>query len=208
MAKLIAVAGEKGGGGKTTVAHLLGHGAGSLPHPIDAAVVTSDPGDMPVTGQRRYLPVDGRNPGQLANVLGALDQHERLLIVLDGAAARPEVDRITAELADMIVLPFGPSYQDAQRALRDLERLPKAVALPNRWPTHPDVKARAERWIQMLPVGRVLPPLAAVSRVDELLDGEAYSRVATPLSKPSQRLVLEVLHRMGIHPLDLASSSG
>jgi cellulose biosynthesis protein BcsQ len=205
MAKLIAVLGEKGGTGKSTVAHLVGHGAGSLPHAIDAAVVTTDPGDVVVTGARRYLPVDGREPAALASTLAGLDQHERLLIVLDGAAARPHVDDLAAELADLILLPFGPSYQDAARTLRDLERLPQAVALPNRWPTHPAVAERAGRFLEMIPAARQLPALQALPRVDELLDADAYGRIATALSKPSQRLVLEILHRMGVHPLDLAA---
>ena len=205
MAKLVAILGEKGGTGKSTVAHLVGHGAGSLPHAIDAAVITTDPGDVIVTGSRRYLPVDGRDPQALATTLAGLDAQERLLIVLDGAAARPQVDDLAAELADLILLPFAPSYQDAARTLRDLERLPKALALPNRWPTHPAVAERASRFLEMVPADKRLAPLQGLPRVDELLDSSAYARLATALSKPAQRLVLEVLHRMGVHPLDLAA---
>jgi len=206
VAKLIVVAGEKGGTGKSTIAHLIGHGCGSLPRPIDCAVVTTDPGDMPISGSRRYLPVDGRDPAKLAGILSALDQQERLLIVLDGAAAREQVDKLASGMADLILLPFGPSIQDATRAWRDMERMPNAVALPNRWPTHRDVAARAQQWMDMIPADRRLPPVPALPRTDELLGADAsYARVATPLNKPALGLVLEVLYRLGIHPLDLAA---
>ncbi len=78
--------------------------------------------------------------------------------MLDGAAARSELDKLVQTVADSVVLPFGPSVQDANRVLKDLERLPAAIALPNRWPTHPDVMKRAERFLQMIPAGRRLPP--------------------------------------------------
>jgi len=45
MAKVIAVAGTKGGTGKSTLSHLIAHGAGSLPKPIPAIVVTTDEDD-------------------------------------------------------------------------------------------------------------------------------------------------------------------
>ncbi|MFM2041531.1 MAG: hypothetical protein RLY86_107 [Pseudomonadota bacterium] len=205
MAKLIAIVGEKGGTGKTTVAHLIGHGAGSLPQRIDAAVITTDPQDDPVGGLRRYLPLDGRNLSDLPALLEHLDQQERLLVVLDGAAARPELDKLVQSFADLVILPFGPSFQDFTRVMKDLSRLPAAYALPNRWPTNPQVAARAREWLGQIPADRCLPPLTSMARVDRLLDGCAYRDVATPLSRRAQALVLELLWRIGVHPIELAA---
>lgn len=204
MAKIIAIAGEKGGTGKTTVAHLVAHGAGSLPHPIQTVVITTDPNDQPVTGERRYLPVDGRDLSKLSDTLARLDKNDRLLIVIDGAAARPQLDQIVKEVSDLVVLPYGPSVQEARRTAADLDRLPEAFALPNRWPSHPAVQQQATEYLQLIPDARRLPHLVAQSRVHALLDPAGYARVATPLSAMSQKLALELLYRMKVHPLDLA----
>jgi chromosome partitioning protein len=205
MAKFVATAGNKGGTGKSTLAHLIGHGAGSLPHPIDCVVITTDEDDEPVTGQRRYLPIDGRDLSKLGPLLTELDQNDRLLIILDGAAARPEIDQLVQTVADLVLLPYGPSTQEVQRVLKDLERLPEAVALPNRWPTHADVKERAGRFLELVPQSRRLPPIPQLSRTDELLDPTGYARVSTPLSRKAQQVTLEILHRIKVHPYDLAS---
>jgi MinD-like ATPase involved in chromosome partitioning or flagellar assembly len=44
VAKVVAVVGTKGGTGKSSIAHLLGHGAGSLPRMVPAVVLTTDRG--------------------------------------------------------------------------------------------------------------------------------------------------------------------
>jgi chromosome partitioning protein len=204
MPKVIGVVGEKGGGGKSTISHLIGHGAGSLPHPIDAIVITTDPADSPVTGRRRYLAADGRDLAALAELLRRVRDEERILVVVDGAANRSEVDKVLADVADLLIVPFGPSPQDAERAAKDLERLPGAVALPNRWPTHPDSAKAAQRWLERVPVERRLPVLPQINKVSGILDGEAYAQAATAVSRRAQGLALEVLHRMRIHPIDLA----
>ncbi len=208
MAKLVAIGGEKGGTGKSTIAHLIGHGAGSLPHPIDAAVITTDRGDDPIAGERRYLPLDGRDLSRLPGLLEELDRTDRLLIVLDGAAARPELDALIQSVADLVILPYGPSVQDAARVNKDLARLKAAVALPNRWPTHPGTAERATRFLEAIPEQRRLPIVPALPRVDELLDPAGYRRVATPLSRRAQQLAIEVLHQLGVYPLDLAAKKG
>lgn len=205
MAKVIALTGSKGGTGKTSLSHLLGHGAGSLPRAIPAVVITTDPEDEVLQDERRYLVVDGRTPKQLADELERLLPVERLLIIVDGAAARPDLDALVSEIADVVLVPFGPSAQEAARAAKNLEMMPRAVGLPNRWPTHPGVAKRAKRWLEALPAKRRLPPFKAIPRLDGLVASEGYQDLAYDVAAPARGLILEVLSLAKVDPSDLAA---
>lgn len=205
MARVVAFAGSKGGTGKTTLSHLAAHGAGSLPRPIPAVVVTTDPEDELAEGERRYVVVDGRSPALLADQLQRLLAMDRLLVLVDGVANRADVDRVLADIADLVLVPFGPSAQEGARAAANLAALSAAVAMPNRWPTHPGVAKRARRWLDIVPAGRRLPPLRAIPRLDGLLGPDAYGEIAYEIAAPARGLILEILSRAGIDPDDLAA---
>ncbi len=206
MAKIIAFAGTKGGTGKSTLSHLVAHGAGSLPRPIPTVVLTTDPEDALTEGDRRYVVVDGRSPQLLADQLERLSAMERLLVIVDGVANRADVDRVLAELADLVVIPFGPSDQDGARAAASLAAMPGAVGLPNRWPTHPGVAKRARKWLAMVPASRRLPEFRAIPRLDALLSRDSYGEIAYEIAAPARGLIIEVLARAGIEPADLAEA--
>ena len=53
MAKVIALAGSKGGTGKSSLSHLIAHGAGSLPRAIPSVVLTTDSDDDILSNERR-----------------------------------------------------------------------------------------------------------------------------------------------------------
>ena len=203
MAKVIAFAGSKGGTGKSTLSHLAAHGAGSLPRSITAVVVTTDPEDSLAEGDRRYVVVDGRSPTLLADQLHRLLDIDRLLVIIDGVANRADVDLVLADLADLVVIPYGPSSQDGARAAQNLGGLPGAVAMPNRWPTHPGVAKRARKWLEAVPAGRRLPALKAIPRLDALLGPDSYGDIAYEIAAPARGLILELLARGGIDPQDL-----
>jgi chromosome partitioning protein len=204
MARFIAFLGEKGGSGKSSLAHLAAHGFGSLPKAIDAVVVTTDPSDEVHPIPRRYLVVDGRDHGTLPTLLHRLDhQGDRLMVIVDGAAGRIVVDTALTKIADLILVPFTPAYSDAVRAAKHLQRLSGAVGVPNRWPSHPGSKAHANKLLDLLPRDRLLDPLATVGKVADLLHPGEYSRAASSLSRPAQAFALEILYRMNIHPFDL-----
>src|SRR4051812_2317635 len=203
MARLIGLLGEKGGSGKSSLAHLIAHGLGSLPRAIDAVVIVTDPLDEVPRINRRYFVADGRDHAHLPALLKKLDERDDLVVIVDGAAGRVAIDEALNKLADLILVPFTGAYHDAVRAVRHLERLPGAVAAPNRWPTHPAAKAHANKLLNMLPMDRLLSPVPAIGKITDLLNPAKYSRVATALSRPGQSFALEVLHRMRVHPFDL-----
>ena len=203
MARVIAFAGSKGGTGKSTLSHLAAHGAGSLPRSIPTIVVTTDPEDALAEGERRYVVVDGRSPPLLADQLQRLLAVERLLIIVDGVANRSDVDRVLSEMADLVIIPYGPSAQDGARAVANLNALPVAVGMPNRWPTHPGVAKRAKRWLEAVPGDRRLPALKSIPKLDALLSRESYGEIAYDIAAPARGLILEILARAGIEPDEL-----
>jgi hypothetical protein len=207
VARVLAFAGSKGGTGKSTLTHLAAHGAGSLPRPIPAVVVTTDPEDSLAVGERRYVVVDGRSPALLADQLERLLGIDRLLILVDGVANRADVDQVLAEIADLVVIPYGPSAQDGARAAANLSSLPTAVALPNRWPTHPGVAKRARRWLNAVPSERRLPAFRSIPRLDALLGPDSYGDIAYDIASPARGLILELLARAAINP-DKLSAAG
>ncbi len=200
MARVIAFAGSKGGTGKSTLSHLAAHGAGSLPRPIPTVVVTTDPEDALAEGERRYVVVDGRSPPLLADQLQRLLGIERLLVIIDGVANRSDVDRILGEVADLVIIPYGPSAQDGARAVANLKALPVAVGMPNRWPTHAGVARRARRWLEAVPGNRRLPALKAIPRLDALLSRDSYGEIAYEIAAPARGLILEILAKAGVDP--------
>ena len=208
MAKVVAVGGSKGGTGKSSISHLIAHGAGSLPKPIATVVLTTDPEDELIAGERRYLVLDARTPKLLATHLTRFEAVERALVVIDGAANRSDLDAVVADLADVVVVPYGPSAQEADRARRNLERLPAAVALPNRWPTHPQTAKRVRRWLEAVPAPRRLPLFRSIAKLDGWLAGDAYEELAYEVASPARGLALEVLAWGRIDPAELSLAVG
>lgn len=207
MAKVIAVVGSKGGTGKSSLAHMLGHGAGSLPRMVPAVVLTTDPDEALREDRRRYAVADARTPAKLLAELERLLRVDRLLVILDGAAARADLDRVVSEVADLAVLPFTPSRQDAERAAADLDRLPGAIALPNRWPIRRDMRAKVRRYLDLVPEARRLAPFVALPRIADLFDPEGYAAATYDLASPARGLLLEVLAAGRIDPDDLAAEA-
>jgi hypothetical protein len=203
MAKVLAIVGSKGGSGKTTAAHLIAHGCGSLARPIAAVVLTTDPEESIRVDRRRYAVLDARTREGLLGHMRRLIDVERLLIILDGAASRPELDALVAEVADLAILPFKPAAQDVERAIANLERMKAAVALPMDWPVLPASRKRIRRYLTAVPEERRFPPFKHIPRLSDLL-GDGYAEAAYDIASPARGLALEVLARAGVDPDDIA----
>lgn len=196
--------GSKGGSGKSTAAHLIAHGCGSLPRPVPTVVLTTDPEERPRTDRRRYLVADARTKADLLAQMKRLLPVERLLVVVDGAAARADLDALVSDVADVAVLPFRAAAHDAERARDNLARLPQAVALPMDWPRHPGTLRRARRWLEGIPEDRLLPPFPHLPKLDGFMSEDGYLAAAYEIASPARGLALEVLARGGIEPGELA----
>ncbi len=206
VAKVIAIVGSKGGSGKSTAAHLIAHGCGSLPRPVMTVLLTTDPEERPRADRRRYVIEDARTKAGLYGQMKRLLDVKHLLIVVDGAAARPELDALVAEVADLAVLPFRPAAHDAERARDNLQRLPGAVALPMDWPRHPGTIKRARRWLADIPEHRRLPPFPHLPKLDSFMgEGEdGYMAAAYDVATAARGLAVEVLARAGLDPAELS----
>jgi hypothetical protein len=146
----------------------------------------------------------GRDHAKLPALLKKLHQTERLVVIVDGAARQESIDLALQRIGNLLLVPFTPAYGDVTRAAKHLEKLPKAVGVPNRWSTHPAARQHANKLLDLLPKDRLLGPVAMIGKLADLTHPEEYQRSATALSRASQSFAIELLHRMGSHPFDLA----
>lgn len=165
--KVITIFGSKGGTGKSTLAHALAFGA-TLRGEMGIVVHTDNRPPVDCTG-RPYGYVDGRDPEHIVRVLENAKQHEGLLVI-DGGGNRPAFDSVIAQAADLVLVPVTLNAEDIRLASSDLERLPEAWAIFNRWPVNWFARAVAERYATRLPQERCLGRLIEVGSVRVFLD--------------------------------------
>ncbi len=201
MAQIIAILGNKGGTGKTTNAHLLCYGLGLLG--THSVCLLTDTHREPLDKHgRNYLPMDARTPAQLAALVKKLGVVDGWLGVIDGGANHPERDLALAQHAALVILPFRESHEDIRTVITDLERLPKAVALPSQWPTNTWQREAANRSVasQMAKYrARMLEPLNAISASKLLLQHNFPDSIPTPLRNAARRFAAQVLDRLRVH---------
>lgn len=199
--RVIAVLGSKGGTGKTTIAHLLGVGFAAVQYrgePVKAAVLLTDPRREPVAQQgRRYRFYDARTPERLRERLERATQSRGWVLIVDGGGNRPAFDEVVAQSADLVLLPFRDSAEDARTVTADLHRLPMAYGLPSQWPTNAYARPAAERLVnellgEFVEAGRLLSPVNACRATNELLKRTLDSRLATALLSEAHALTSTV----------------
>jgi chromosome partitioning protein len=197
MARVIVFAGDKGGSGKTTSSHAVAHGLAL--YGISAFHISTDPRREILPAEaRRYATLDGRDPVALGKLLDRLAAMENAVALIDGGGGRPAVDRVLAQAADITILPFMQSQTDLRVVRADLDRLPDAVGLPNRWPSQKWARDVADKELaEELGdyTARLMSPVPEINGYVSLLRETG----AVPRINPAcKQLALRVLERMGL----------
>lgn len=195
MAEIICVIGNKGGTGKTTLSHMLCHGLALLDK--RAACVMTDELREPLRAEgRRYVVADARSARAREQMMAKLRNLPGWVGVLDGGANRTDTDIALYELSNLVLLPFRDSAEDLRTVIADLERFPRARALPSQWPHNRWQLEAADRLVATMPAHlqrRVLPPVMAVSSSKLLLQTQAPETFPTPLNNAARALAKMVL---------------
>jgi hypothetical protein len=180
--------GQKGGSTKTTTSHLVCLGAILNKQP--AAYVLTDPKRELKENGRPYSVLDGRQPYELAKIIGAIDTHKNGWWIFDGGGNRPAFDAEMATHADLVLLPFRDSEEDVEAVTRDLHAYPHALAWPCAWPTNEKAQHAVQHLIAALtlafPLRVISPPLYFVNSAKELL-GASLDNPSTPTRKAARR---------------------
>lgn len=200
MAKIICIIGNKGGTGKTTLSHLLAHGLG-LFGKYTVAVLTDIERQPLSRAGRNYLPFDARQADNLERVVKKLRSVENWYGVIDGGGNRPQMDATLAGLADLVLLPFRDSHEDIRTLVQDLDRFPRAYALPSQWPSNAWQLQAAQRTVEKLlghHENRLLEPIYAQSATKLLLQHELPAQLPAALNNTARMLALQVMELIGI----------
>lgn len=197
MAKVIVLAGDKGGSGKTTSSHAIAHGLAM--HGIRAFHISTDARrEILPSENRRYATLDGRDPATLGVILDKLAPVDDVVALIDGGGGRPDIDAVLSRAADLTILPFMQSQTDLRVIRVDLGRLPEGVGLPNRWPTQRWARDMADRELaeELGPyVHRLMSPVPEINGYVSLLRDTGAVAKINPTCKA---LALRVLERMGL----------
>jgi chromosome partitioning protein len=188
MSHSVYFGGQKGGATKTTTSHLICLGA--ILHKQPAAYVLTDPNRHLKEEGRPYSVLDGRQPNELAKILGAIDAHRNGWWILDGGGNRPAFDAEMARQVDLVILPFRDSEEDLEAVTRDLHDYPNALAWPCAWPTNDKARQAAQHLIDALsiafPLRVITSPLYFVNSAKELL-GASLDNPSTPTRSAARR---------------------
>ncbi len=123
--KGIAVAGDRGGSGKTSVAHSLALGAAW--NNVPAYLFHTDNREPIQTINRPYEYYDAREHDVLIELVNSAMDNEGLCII-DGGGNRPEFDKWVAQSVDLTILPICPDPEDIEVGLAHRDRLIQAGA--------------------------------------------------------------------------------
>lgn len=195
MAEIVCIIGNKGGTGKTTLSHMVCQGMGLLGQ--RSACILTDTSREPLAPEgRRYVTADARNAEALAKVVVKLRSMDDWLGVIDGGGNREDVDRQLYGVADIVLLPFRESHEDIRTVVRDLDRFPRAYAVPTQWPTNAWQRHAADRSVAQLMSDyrhRILRPVSALSSSKLLLQRQVPDALPTALANACRAVAGQVM---------------
>lgn len=205
--KIISFVGQKGGSGKTTASHLLAHGCGL--NGIKSANVITDVKRIPLKQEgRKYAIIDCRDPDSLFKVVTeAKKRPDDMVLIIDGGGNREQIDAWISDHSDLVILPFRDSPEDIRTVAIDLLQLPKAVALPNQWPTNLKAREVADQFAKPLRdnfPNRMLMPLPAAHAMIEILQ-EHFSGLQNNVNNIAKVFAIRTLEKVGF---DFDSKAG
>ncbi len=194
--KGVAFLGDKGGVGKTSLAHALALGAawkgvpGYLMH-------TDNREPLKVNG-RPYAYYDARDPKDLETLIKTALNNDGLFIV-DGGGNRPEFDKWIAASMDLVLVPFIPDEEAINTNLAHMKRLERAGAnvwaIVNAYPGSRFERQYVDReLLKDLPQDRILARVPEVKAVRTLRasDKPVFKTPPTRVNDLSRKLYLTV----------------
>lgn len=200
----VAVVQKRGGAGKTTLCHLLAHGA-ALYKKQAHLMHTDDRAPISVNG-RRYSYYDARQPDDLSSLVKSIINSDGLCII-DSGGNRPEFDKWVSTYVDLVLIPVTPDSEAVNLALEKMDILKAHGAthvkyILNQVSSYKNEMARDQReYFDKIPSDLVLGKLGKVSASKILRDSDRDRFITPPtnvnnLSRKLYRLVRNELSQI------------
>ncbi|WFE92659.1 hypothetical protein K1718_27420 (plasmid) [Roseibium porphyridii] len=181
--KGIAIAGAKGGVGKTSLAHALALGAAWKQIPA-YLMHTDDREPIKVNG-RPYAYYDARKPETLEALINAALNNDGLCII-DSGGNRPDFDKWIAKSMDLVIVPFIPDQEAVETNLAHMKKLEEAGgnvrALINAYPSNRFEREHIAQYLAPIPEDKILGYVDECKAIRTLRTNDAPS-FKTPVSK-------------------------
>lgn len=181
--KGIAVAGDRGGSGKTSVAHSLALGAAW--NDVPAYLFHTDNREPIQTINRPYEYYDARKHEVLMQLVESAMANEGLCII-DGGGNRPEFDKWVAQSVDLTILPICPDPEDIAVGMAHRDRLLDAGVsnvkfIINKYPGSKVEKKYVDKnYLHRIPKKEIIGYLPVVGAVRQLRTSDITDFVRPP----------------------------
>lgn len=208
----VAIVQKRGGVGKTTLCHLLAHGA-ALYKKQAHLMHTDDREPINVNG-RHYNYYDARQPDDLSTLVRNIINNDGICII-DSGGNRPEFDKWISTYVDLVLIPVSPDSESVNLALEKMDILKAEGAknvkyILNQVSSYKNEKARDKReYFDYIPQELILGKLGKVSASKTLRDPDKKKFITPPthvnnLSRKMYRIVRSELDRIK-HEFDRAA---